>query len=214
MTVSHALIAFLLASGLLTITPGLDTALVLRAVTVNGPRRAAAAVLGICLGLLTWGLCASVGLGALLTASRLLYNVLRVAGSCYLIYLGCRMFLRAGSAAHSLDAEIADAGQTPGDSRHWFLRGLLTNLLNPKVGVFYATFLPVFVPAGVPVVGFSMLLATIHAAEGMLWFALLILAVRPLGAWLRNERAARSIDRGTGVVFVGFGLGLLFDRSR
>jgi RhtB (resistance to homoserine/threonine) family protein len=217
LTTSHALIAFLIASGLLTITPGLDTALVLRTAAVGGERRAIAAGVGICLGVLIWGLSASVGLGALLSASRIAYNVLRVAGACYLVFLGCKMFFRSGLALAQdadLDFALTDKPAKVEDPQRWFVRGLLTNLLNPKVGVFYVTFLPLFIPAGVNVVGFSMLLAVIHVVEGILWFAVLIAAVRPLSIWLRNARVARTLDRLTGAVFVGFGLRLLLDKSR
>jgi RhtB (resistance to homoserine/threonine) family protein len=215
LTTSHAIIAFLIASGLLTITPGLDTALVLRTAAVGGEKRAMAAGAGICLGLLTWGFAASVGLGALLSASRAAYNVLRVAGACYLVFLGCKMFFRSSLASDQHpDFAQADHSADVEDPGRWLVRGLLTNLLNPKVGVFYVTFLPLFIPAGVNVVGFSLLLAGIHVVEGLLWFAALIAAVRPLSLWLRNARVAKTFDRITGAVFVGFGLRLLFDRSR
>jgi threonine/homoserine/homoserine lactone efflux protein len=216
-TTSHALIAFLIASGLLTITPGLDTALVLRTAAVAGGRRAMTAGAGICLGLLTWGFAASVGLGALLSASRIAYNVLRVAGACYMVVLGCKLFFRSGLAfaeKTDLNSPLADKPAREEEPRRWFVRGLLTNLLNPKVGVFYVTFLPLFIPAGANVVGFSMLLASIHVVEGILWFAVLIAAMRPLSTWLRSARVAKTFDRITGAVFVGFGFRLLLDKSR
>ena len=213
MTTSHALLAFLLASVLLTITPGLDTALMLRA-AAGGEKRAMASGVGICLGLLTWGFWASVGLGALLAASQLAYNVLRIAGACYLVYLGCRMFFRRGHGLAATEPAHEENPRSAEDVRPWFARGLFSNLLNPKVGVFYVTFLPLFIPAGVSVVGFSLLLAGLHVLEAILWFALLIAAVRPLSLWLRRDRVATTMDRVTGTVFVGFGLRLLFDRSR
>ena len=202
---THALIAFTLAAGLLTMTPGLDTALVLRTAAVEGPRRALLAGAGICLGCLTWGLGTAIGLGALLSVSRFAYGALRLAGACYLIVLGVRMILRA-------PRRLALGDDSPDRAARWFTRGLLTNLLNPKVGVFYVTFLPQFVPAGVSVTWFSMLLAGIHATEGILWFALLTLATRPLANWLDRPRVARTIDRTTGVMLVGFGVGLVLER--
>jgi|SRR5690242_12769099 len=204
MTTGPALIAFAAAAGLLTITPGLDTALVLRTAAVDGGRRALLAGLGVCLGCLVWGLAASVGLGGLLAVSRLAYDILRLAGAAYLIYLGIRLLTRP---APSLDVE------SRGRSRaNWFTRGLLTNLLNPKVGVFYVTLLPQFIPTGASVTGFSMALAGIHALEGIMWFAVLVLATRPLTRWLKRPGVAKGLDRVTGVVFVGFGVGLLLDR--
>src|SRR5713226_380816 len=108
MTIGHALVAFTAAAGLLTITPGLDTALV-------GPRRAMLAGVGICLGCLTWGFAASVGLGALLGVSLMAYNTLRIAGACYLIFLGVKLLLRRPAPASARDepsgsqAEASDA---------------------------------------------------------------------------------------------------------
>jgi threonine/homoserine/homoserine lactone efflux protein len=216
MTTSDALIAFLIASGLLTITPGLDTALVLRT-DATGRTRAIAASLGICVGLLTWGFSASVGLGMLLKASRLAYNVLRLVGAGYLIFLGCKMFVQSGlSSAQNGSSDFGPNRISVGrsDLPDWFVRGVLTNLLKPKVGIFYVTFLPQFIPTGVKVVTFSMLLASIHAIEGALWFGILIGAVGRVSVWLQQARVAKIFDRITGTVFVGFGIRLLFDDRR
>src|SRR5258708_12952731 len=95
----QALLSFMAAAGLLTITPGLDTALVLRTAAVEGPRRAMLAGAGICVGCLAWGLGASVGLGALLAASELAYDILRIVGACYLILLGGKLLLRPRPSA-------------------------------------------------------------------------------------------------------------------
>jgi threonine/homoserine/homoserine lactone efflux protein len=212
MDVFHALVAFTLAAGVLTITPGLDTALVLRAATVEGARRAAFAGLGIVLGCFVWGLAASVGLGALLAASTLAYNTLRIAGAVYLLYLGSQMMWQAMKPSGT--SPFADGKIDAQGGRSWFLRGLLTNLLNPKVGVFYVTLLPLFIPKGVSVTLFSMLLTSIHASEGLLWFGLLILATRPLARWLRRTSVRRVLDGLAGSVLVGFGGALLLDRTR
>lgn len=216
MTTSHALIAFTIAAALLTITPGLDTALVLRTSAVEGPRRAILAGAGICCGLYIWALAVSVGLGALLTVSHLAYNILRVAGAFYLVYLGTKIFLRPRASG---PADLSSADSTKGaiaDERpsRWFARGFLTNILNPKVGVFYVTFLPQFIPVGARVTSFSMLLASIHVTENSLWFVLLISATSLLSQWLRRPRVATAIDRSTGAVLIGFGAALLFEKSR
>jgi threonine/homoserine/homoserine lactone efflux protein len=219
MTTGHALLAFAAAAGLLTVTPGMDTALVLRTAAVEGPRRAMQAARGICLGCLTWGLAASLGLGALLAVSHAAYNVLRIGGACYLIYLGVRMFFRAQSSfafgeSSSQAPEPEDTKALRPGSTHsgWFARGFLTNLLNPKVGVFYVTFLPQFVPAGVPVVSFSMLLALVHAVEGILWLSAIIRATKLFSKWFQLPSVSRSLDRVTGTVLTGFGLELILDR--
>lgn len=215
MDVGQALLAFTAAAGLLTITPGIDTALVLRTAAVEGPRRAMLAGAGICVGCLTWGLGASVGLGALVVASELAYDVLRIVGACYLIFLGSKLLLRPRSSASGVGESDAEPGSQPDTpALRWFVRGFFTNILNPKVGVFYATFLPLFIPAGVNVTGFSMLLASIHAAQGILWFALLTSATRPLAHFLGRPDVVTILDRATGAVLVGFGLRLALQRGR
>ncbi len=217
LTTYDTLLAFSLAAGLLTITPGLDTALVLRTAAVEGPRRAILAAAGISFGLLTWGLAASVGLAALLAASQVAYRALRLVGAGYLIFLGVKMLLRRrlpASAMNDPASPPVPPNQVNASAPRWFFRGLLTNLLNPKVGVFYVTFLPQFIPAGFSVIRFSMLLAAIHATEGILWFTLLTLATRPLSHWLRRPRVTRTLDQAAGTVLVGFGLALVLDDRR
>jgi threonine/homoserine/homoserine lactone efflux protein len=217
LTIYHALLAFTLAAGLLTITPGIDTALVLRTAAVEGPGRAMLAGAGVCCGCLTWGLLVSVGLGSLLAVSQVAYGILRIAGACYLIFLGSKMLLRKhplASVRGELVSAPVSASPVSASAPRWFVRGLLTNLLNPKVGVFYVTFLPQFIPANVSVTSFSVLLAAIHATEGILWFSLLTLATRPLSRWLSRASVAQSLDRAMGTLLVGFGFGLLLDSRR
>jgi threonine/homoserine/homoserine lactone efflux protein len=215
MTIGQALLSFTLAAGLLTITPGLDTALVLRTAAVEGRKQALFAGVGICFGCLLWGAAASFGLGALLAVSELAYNVLRIVGAIYLSYLGIKLFIRA-FARTSLNntAEPVLQKHKGGDGSLWLRRGLLTNLLNPKIGVFYLSFLPQFIPAGVQVWSFSILLASIHAAEGLLWFLLLTNATKFFSSWLKRRRVIMAFDSAIGAVFIGFGLKLAFDRAR
>jgi threonine/homoserine/homoserine lactone efflux protein len=205
-----ALIAFTAAAGLLTVTPGLDTALVLRTATAEGPRHAALAGLGIVSACFGWAIMVALGLGALLAASALAYTVLRAAGALYLLATGVRLLARPRRG-------LADSGAAAPAGRHAaraaFARGALTNLLNPKVGIFYVSFLPQFVPAGVPLRGFILLLGAIHALLGALWFASLILATQPIARWLRRPGIIAALDRMTGTLFIGFGAALAL-RSR
>src|SRR6185295_5718401 len=205
----HAIIAFTIAAGVLTITPGLDTALVLRTAAVEGSSRAMRAAFGIALGCLVWGFAASVGLGALLAASQFAYNVLRFAGALYILWLGGRMVVAAFRPA---TAATSTAQAEEPRTHSWLLRGFLTNILNPKVGVFYVPFLPLFIPAGVSVTGFSMLLTSIHAAEGVGWFWLLTTALRPLSRWIQRGSVIRVLDGIAGGVLLAFGVGLFFER--
>ena len=213
MTIGQALFSFTLAAGLLTITPGLDTALVLRTAAVGGRKQAMLAGTGVCFGCLLWGTAASFGLSALLAVSGFAYNVLRIVGAIYLGYLGIKLLIRAfASTSSNSGAELEEYGS--GDGSLWFKRGLLTNLLNPKVGVFYLSFLPQFIPASVQVWSFSILLASIHATEGLLWFLLLTNATELLSGWLRQRRVVMALDSAMGAIFIGFGLKIAFDKAR
>lgn len=208
MTVIQALAAFSVAATLLSITPGLDTALTLRTATVEGPKRAALAVAGICLGCLTWGAVVALGLGALLKASILAFTVLKWAGAAYLVWLGLGLILKPRDRFEIGAASPAAGG---GDFT-WMRRGLLTNLLNPKIGIFYISFLPQFLPTGVPAAPFIFLLAMIHAAIGAVWLACLIAATRPIAGVLKKASVVRWLDRVTGGVFLGFGVRLALER--
>ena len=206
-SVITSLAAYLAAASLLTITPGLDTALVLRMVTTGSPRRAALAGLGIATGCFAWAALVALGLGALLAASKLAYTVLRWIGAAYLLWVGYKML------RHPRRTFLVPR---PGDQDHRaaFVTGALTNLLNPKVGVFYVSFLPQFVPAAVSVGPYILLLGGIHALLGLIWFTCLIIATRPISTFLRQPAVVQACDRLAGGVFVAFGIGLALESRR
>ncbi|ANY18611.1 Threonine efflux protein [Tsuneonella dongtanensis] len=194
------LLAFIAAAALLAITPGVDTAIVLRAAAVDGKRSALLAALGIGTGCLAWALAVSLGLGPLLAASEMAYTALKLAGATYLVWLGARMLMQP-RGAFAPDVNV-------GTGRGAFARGLFTNLLNPKVGGFYVSFLPQFVPAGADLASSSLILACIHIALSLAWFGAIIAATGQIGRLLRRPGAVGWLDRATGVVLVGFGLRL------
>jgi threonine/homoserine/homoserine lactone efflux protein len=205
-----ATIAFSLAALLLTITPGLDTMFVARTAMASGARAGMVGGVGVCLGTLTWAAASATGLTALLAASHLAYDALRFIGAVYLGFVGVRMLWASGRRAQTEPmVEKPGTGWTPGSARvtpsRAFRTGLLTNLLNPKVGAFYLTLLPQFIPAHAPVFAFSMLLASIHAAEGIAWFGVVIVAMTRVRRLLRRDSIRRTLDRLTALVFIGFG---------
>jgi len=202
------LLAFTAAAALLTITPGLDNALVLRTAAAEGRRPAWAAALGISLGCLAWAMLTALGLGALLAASELAYTVLKWVGAAYLVWLGVKLLLEPRQAF-----EVA-ANEAAADRRGAFARGFLTNMLNPKVGVFYVSFLPQFIPADAPVAVWTALLGVVHVVVGLLWFVCLIAATQPIAAMLRRATVIRALDRLTGGLFIAFGLRLALEGRR
>jgi threonine/homoserine/homoserine lactone efflux protein len=206
---AEALLGFTAAAAVLTVLPGLDTALVLRAAAVEGPKRAALAGLGIGIGCLVWGAAVAVGLGALLAASHLAFTLLKWAGAAYLLWLGIGLIAKPRKS-FDMDAGAAPAG---GDDFAWMRRGLMTNLLNPKIGVFYVSFLPQFMAQGVPAGPFLFLLAAVHATIGMIWFALLIAAMAPIARTLKRPAVVTWLDRLTGGVFVAFAARLALEKA-
>ncbi|SDT71418.1 LysE family translocator [Actinoplanes derwentensis] len=206
MDLTGAVLSFALLGALLTITPGLDTALVLRAAITMGRGPAFATALGINVGALAWGAAAAVGASALLAASTVGYTILRVAGAAYMIFLGFRM-IRDALRRDDAGAESVPA---PVSATFWstFGRGLLTNLLNPKVGAFYLAVLPQFVPPGADPLATGLLLALVHDVEGLLWFTLIILGAQAARGFLARRAVRRTVDAGTGAVLLGFGVRL------
>lgn len=205
MSITENLLAFTLAATLLTLTPGLDTALVLRTATVEGRRQALRAALGINAGCLIWGAAVAFGLGALIAVSELAFNLLKYCGAAYLAWLGLNMLLRP---RHS----FAPTGANSDPGTNWFLKGMLGNVLNPKVGVFYVSFLPQFIPQGQPLVAWTFGLVSIHVVLGLGWSLLLIAATRPLAGVLQREKVIQWMDRTTGMIFVLFAARLALGR--
>lgn len=205
-----AALAFAVVAGLLTLVPGIDTALVLRASVAGGYQAAYATVAGISLGILAWAVAAAVGVSALLAASQAAYTALQLAGAAYMIWLGVRLIWQARGGAADLRSEPS-APTSRGAASH-FLRGLLTNLLNPKIGVFYVAVLPQFLPADAPYVLAGLVLAGVHVLEGLAWFSVLILGTQLMRAWLERDAVRAWIDRVTGGVLIGFGLKLAWSR--
>lgn len=203
MTASEAAVGFGLVALLLTITPGLDTALVLRAAITRGRRDAFATALGVIGGVVAWGAAAAVGVSALVTASSIAYDALRLAGAAYMLWLGGRILW--GLARRR--AESVDRDGPTGTVGVWrsARAGILTNLLNPKVGAFYVAALPQFLPADTSALGMGLLLACVHAALSLAWFTLLVLGAGAMRRWLRRPRVGRTVEGATGIVLIGFG---------
>lgn len=202
-TLTTAVLGFAAVAAVVTVTPGLDTALVLRAALTRSRGEALATGAGIVAGLLVWGAAAAVGVSALLTASDTAYDLLRIAGAAYLLWVGGRLVLRAVCGGGA----VPDAGAAPAPGPAWRAArtGLVTNLLNPKVGVFYVALLPQFVPAGSDPLAVGLLLAGVHGLLSLAWFGLLTAVAAAAGRWLRRPGAVRTVDGVTGAVLLGIG---------
>ena len=201
------LFSFLFAITILTLTPGFDTALVLRSAVAQGAKRASVTALGITLGCLVWGVAVGFGLGALLLASEMAYNLLKWLGAAWLLYLGLKLLLKPRQTAIDSQHPALQQGYLA-----CFSRGLLGNLLNPKVGIFYVSFLPQFIPAGASVALWCSLMALAHMLLGLIWNAVLIGGSHYFAGHLRKPRVLKVMDRLTGCVFIGFAAKLALSR--
>jgi len=197
-----SLTTFTLAAVLVVLLPGPDTLVVVRNLVRGGRRVAARTVLGVLSGLTVWVVTVVLGLTAVLRASHDAYTGLRIVGALYLIYLGARSLRRHPEEDGTASRRLLGTGYTA---------GLLTDLLNPKVGVFFVTFLPGFVPHGYPVAWTSLLLGAIFVLLTGAYFALLLTASQAVSRWLGNSCLRRRLDRCTGLVLIGFGLRLVLE---
>lgn len=198
----HAdVLPFTVAAILIVLLPGPDTLVVLRNILFGGRRQGALTALGNLCGLALWVCVATFGLAAALRASEVGYDVLRIAGAIYLTWLGIG----------ALRARAAGLSVTPGRRGllgNGFVAGILTNLLNPKVGVFFVSFLPGFIPAHHPIAGASLLLGTIFLALTALYWLLLLVLAGKVTAVMNRPTVRRRLNTVTGLVLVGFGLRL------
>ncbi|WP_335939511.1 LysE family translocator [Streptomyces sp. PTD5-9] len=207
MAISTALWSFALVVGLLTLTPGLDTALILRTAGLGRRTRAWGVVLGIQTGTLIWGALTSLGVTALLTASHVAYEILRWAGVAYLLWMAVRM-IRDTFRQERPTIDPAEARAGADTLVGGWRQGTVTNLLNPKMGVFYVAVLPQFIPAGAPHFSMGLLLTVVHIVLGLIWSGVLIASATALSAWLRKPGARKILDRVTGTVIGVFALRL------
>jgi threonine/homoserine/homoserine lactone efflux protein len=196
-------LAFTGIAALLTVTPGSDTMLVLRSALLRGRRAGLLTVLGICCGLFIHATLSALGLSVILVRSARAFEAVKLAGACYLVGLGLQsIWSAARRAPPDQDRATAVSG------RRAFGEGLLNNVLNPKVAVFYLAFLPQFVGPRDPVLAKSLLLAGIHFAQGILWLSFLTLFVGRVRPALSRPGVKRGLESLSGLVLVGFGVRL------
>jgi threonine/homoserine/homoserine lactone efflux protein len=196
-----SVLAFTGAAALIVLLPGPDTLVVVRSILRGGRRQGILTALGNLCGLTVWVTCAVLGIAALLRASEVGYDALRVVGACYLVFLGVQAWRSRGQT----EEELVEHASLLGTG---FRAGILTNLLNPKVGVFFVTFLPGFVPSGASVAAVTALYGAIFVVlTAAYWVVLLGLAAR-VTSWMSTPAVRRRLDVATAGVLVAFGIRL------
>ena len=187
--------AFAVLSLIVTVTPGPDSLLVLRSSPLGGRRAGARVAGGAASGSLAWGLFSAAGLTALLAASAQAYRAVQLAGACYLVFLGLRGWrARAGH-------EPSRPRRSPG-----FRAGLLSNLLNPKVGLFFLTVMPQLIPHHANVTSYALAFAATDALIAGAWLAIVAWLSDRARALLHRPRVRSALDRAAGTALVALGL--------
>jgi threonine/homoserine/homoserine lactone efflux protein len=202
------LLAFVGISVLLSVTPGPDMAVVTKNALAHGRRGVILTTTGIAIALAIWVTATAVGLSALLRSSTDLLFILKLVGAAYLAYLGVRTLLDSRRRPDDLLA-----GTSPAAPAHVIFRqGFLSALSNPKLGVFFVTFLPQFVSPGEPLLPRLFLLGLTFAVIGFTWMNVYGLFVTRVRDVITAPRVRQWMERVTGVVLLGFGARLAAER--
>ena len=202
------LIAFIGISAALIVVPGPDMVLIAKNVVMGGRRAGFMTAAGTMTGILVHAVAAVLGLSAIVATSAAAFTVVKLVGALYLVVLGIQALLEARATSTPHDA----GGPQTSSGRGSFMQGVLTNVLNPKVALFFLTFLPQFVEPQGPVIAQTLLLAAIFWLMGAAWLALYAAIIGRISTFLSRPRVARAMQQISGVVLVGLGLRLAAER--
>ncbi|HEY0687394.1 MAG TPA: LysE family translocator [Steroidobacter sp.] len=202
---THDFLLFVVAGLLLNVTPGPDMLYIMSCSTTQGWRSGAAAVFGISAGCLVHVAAAALGLSALLTASATAFTVVKICGAAYLIYVGMSL------AFSKRPEKTAGPTDVPGQIRKVFLRGFWTNVLNPKVALFFLAFVPQFIDTAAAQKAIPFLfLGAVFIFNSTLWNLLVAWSTAQASGKLRNSEAVTWMNRCIGGLFVLLGIRLVF----
>jgi threonine/homoserine/homoserine lactone efflux protein len=196
-------LTFLGVSIVVIVAPGPDTALTIRNTFRGGRAGGVSTALGVSAGQLIWAVATSVGLVAVLLASEPVFRAVRLAGAAYLVWLGAQSLWMA-FRARAPRPSVEDGGRPLGSAAA-FAQGILNNLGNPKMAVFFASVLPQFTAPGQWMVSALVLLGLVFSTLTFVWLAVYAIAISTAGRWLHHSRVQRAIEAVTGTVLIGLG---------
>lgn len=203
-------IQFLAAAGVLavlTMVPGPDMAVVTKRAVAAGWQDGLRTVGGITVGLLIWGVLTVAGLAAVLAASAPAYTVVKLVGAAYLVFLGLQTLLRSRRRP---GAQVASGPSRAGNP---WRTGLVSNLFNPKIAVFYTGLLPALAPSGLSLHTGMALLVLLHTTLTLVWLGGFVMLLARARAFVQKPAVRRAMDRVTGVVLIGFGVKVAASRT-
>lgn len=204
------LLVFIGVAAIVIVVPGPDTAVVTKNVLVHGRRTAFGTSLGVSAGLSVWTLAAAVGVASVVRASAVAFTVLKLVGALYLAWLGFQALRAAGHAASGTAPLKADKPAL--SALGGFRQGFLSDLANPKIGIFFTSLLPQFVDPGHPVLLPFLGLGAVFVLMTVLWLSAYCLIAARAAKTLQRPRVKAAMDRVTGVVLIALGLRLAFER--
>ncbi len=204
-------IIFLIPIVLLTITPGVDTMLVIRNTSRGGWWDGTTTSLGICSGLFFHALISAIGVSVFILHSAWAFSLLKIAGAFYLLWLGIISLKDAAKNKTNPTEKIENKPDNVFIARRSFTEGLLCNVLNPKAIVFYMAFLPQFIDPSKPALSQTFFLAGLHFIIAMIWQVLLASMINQAKALLGKKYIKKSLTAITGIVMIFFGTALLID---
>ena len=197
------LLVFIGVSAVVIVVPGPDTAVVTKNIIVHGRRAALGTSLGVSTGIAVWTLAAAIGVASLIRASAVAFTVLKLIGALYLVWLGIQALRAAGHAGAD---QAGGQARAPMSARGGFRQGLLSDLANPKIGIFFTSLLPQFVDPGHAVLIPFLALGAVFVVMTALWLlAYCVVAARAVQL-LQRPRVKAALDRVTGVVLIAIGL--------
>jgi RhtB (resistance to homoserine/threonine) family protein len=202
---------FVLMCVLLIILPGPDTAIATKNTVSVGRNGGLKTALGTCCALLIHTSAAVVGLSAIIVKSALLFSVFKYVGAVYLIYLGVKTLWSLKKTEVAASVEMNTKSQVMNTS--CFKQGFLTNLLNPKVAVFFLTFLPQFVDAGSNTFLPFLIMGFTYTALTAVWFFLYVLLINQISAFMKKPKTQTIIEGITGTILIGFGIKLALEKT-
>ncbi len=202
----HALLTFVPVAILLSLTPGVATALVVRNAARGGRRHALLTTSGNSVGVLAWACFAAAGIAAIVAASAAVFDAVKLAGAVVLLGIGLR------SLVFHHGADAGGFGGATGSGRAAFRDGLVTSLANPKLAVFFVALFPQFIPHGVAVLPCTLAMAVVILAVDLIWYSTLALLVVRAKKAFTDGPWGRRIERLTGAVLIGLGIRLALER--
>ncbi|WP_051294792.1 LysE family translocator [Maridesulfovibrio bastinii] len=199
-------LSFIPIAAILTITPGPDTMLVVNSTLTRSTSAGLATVAGINSGLLVHAIASATGLSLILMKSATAFEIVKIAGALYIIWLGIKSLIKGFNKHDAI--EEAQAGLntvTPASRTSSFKEGFLTNVLNPKVAVFYLALLPQFILPGENIFTKSLLLMTIHFSLGIIWFSSVVFALGKMRSLISCSSFKKNLQKISGAVFIYLG---------